>query len=298
MLCCQWHFLTVFSGGVGLFLKPNERQELEIVRLAKGGSAERSGQILPGDIVFEVDGEDVYKKDFNVFAKLIQGPIGTFVEVKVFKQGDYSRISQVVLERTLNPEDSRPPQAGSPQQASLASRGPDPPRSSVPARQPGLSSSLTGAGDIGIQFKTDETGCFQITGLKPGGPAAQSGLVDVGDILYEIEGVKVLYGIGPNGRPLSNIEITEMLRGPDSSVMNLRLQKGRMGRLATVNLTRSSAPSASRIPATMLAQPTAPQQLSPSMPRAAAPPRSPSQQMSPQQPMPVQQRPAPPPQQA
>lgn len=32
-------------GGVGLFLKPNDKGELEIVRLAKGGSAERSGQI-------------------------------------------------------------------------------------------------------------------------------------------------------------------------------------------------------------------------------------------------------------
>ena len=237
-------------GGVGLFLKPNERQELEIVRLAKGGSAERSGQILPGDIVFEVDGDDVYKKEFNVFAKLIQGPVGTFVEVKVFKQGDYSRVSTVVLERTLNPEDSRPA-GGEPMIQGSASRGPEPPRG-------GLSTSMAGAADIGIDFKTDETGCFQITALKPGGPAAQSGVIDVGDILYEIEGVKVLYGIGPNGRPLSNIEISEMLRGPEGSAMNLRLQKGRMGRLATANLTRTAATKTAGAP-----PPPPPQQASP-----------------------------------
>ncbi len=269
------------------------------MRLAKGGSAERSGQILPGDIVFEVDGEDVYKKDFNVFAKLIQGPVGTFVEVKVFKQGDYSRINQVVLERTLNPEDSRPPPAGSPQQQSAVSRGPEPPRQAVASRQAGVTPSVGGAGgDIGIEFKTDETGCFQITGLKPGGPAQLSGLVDIGDILYEIEGVKVLYGIGPNGRPLSNIEITEMLRGPEGSVMNLRLQKGRMGRLATVNLTRSSMPSQPRFPSTMVAQPSAasipPAGISSTPPQtkpmgAPAAPRSPVQS----QPQPMAQPPAP-----
>jgi C-terminal processing protease CtpA/Prc len=280
---------------VGLFLKPNERQELEIVRLAKGGSAERSGQILPGDIVFEVDGEDVYKKDFNVFAKLIQGPVGTFVEVKVFKQGDYSRINQVVLERTLNPEDSRPPPAGSPPQQGAVSRGPEPPRQAMVSRQAGAAPTVGGAGgDIGIEFKTDETGCFQITGLKPGGPAQLSGLVDIGDILYEIEGVKVLYGIGPNGRPLSNIEITEMLRGPEGSVMNLRLQKGRMGRLATVNLTRTSMPSQPR--STMAAQPMQQGGVSPPPPQAKpmAAPQAPRSPPKPQQ----MAQPAPPPPQA
>jgi hypothetical protein len=106
-----------------------------------------------------------------------------------------------------------------------------------------VGSNMSGAADIGIDFRTDETGCFQITDMKPSGPAAVSGRVDLGDILYEIDGVKVLYGIGPNGRPLSNIEIMEMLRGPEGSVLNLRLQKGRRGRLAQVNLTRTSGPA-------------------------------------------------------
>ena len=65
-------------------MKPNEKSELEIVRLARGGSAELSGQIQPGDIVFEVDHHDVYKKPFGVFVQHIQGPVGTNVEVKVY----------------------------------------------------------------------------------------------------------------------------------------------------------------------------------------------------------------------
>ena len=60
------HWTYNFIGGVGLFLKPNEKNELEIVRLARGGSAEKSGQIQPGDVVFEVDNHDVYKKPFQV----------------------------------------------------------------------------------------------------------------------------------------------------------------------------------------------------------------------------------------
>lgn len=205
----------MFAGGVGLFLKPNEKGELEIVRLARGGSAERSGQIQPGDIVFEVDHHDVYKKPFGVFVQHIQGPVGTNVEVKVYKNGDMNNPRAVRLERTLNPEDTQ--------------------RSSQ--RMP--PSGAGGLGDIGIEFEAAENGCFQVTNMKPGGPAQRSGQVDLGDILYEIDGVKVLYGIGPNGRTLHNIEIAEMLRGPELTVLNLRLQKGKRGRLAQVNLTRA-----------------------------------------------------------
>lgn len=214
-----WHYFLVltasFPGGVGLFLKPNEKGELEIVRLAKGGSAERSGQIQPGDIVFEVDHNDVYKKPFGVFVQHIQGPVGTNVEVKVYKNGDMNNPRSIRLERTLNPEDTSKP----------------------PVQRPPPGSGA--AADIGIEFEAAENGCFQVTGMKPGGPAQQSGQVDLGDILYEIDGVKVLYGIGPNGRTLHNIEIAEMLRGPDQTVLNLRLQKGKRGRLSQVNLTRA-----------------------------------------------------------
>ena len=209
---------------MGLFLKPNEKSELEIVRLARGGSAELSGQIQPGDIVFEVDHHDVYKKPFGVFVQHIQGPVGTNVEVKVYKNGDMNNPRSVRLERTLNPEDpGRGPPPGPPV----------PPQGSMRSLPSG-----SGASDIGIEFEAAENGCFQVTGMRPGGPAQRSGQVDIDDILYEIDGVKVLYGIGPNGRTLHNIEIAEMLRGPDQTVLNLRLQKGKRGRLAQVNLTR------------------------------------------------------------
>eukprot|EP00286_Rhodomonas_abbreviata_P003473 CAMPEP_0181347502 /NCGR_PEP_ID=MMETSP1101-20121128/33913_1 /TAXON_ID=46948 /ORGANISM="Rhodomonas abbreviata, Strain Caron Lab Isolate" /LENGTH=1140 /DNA_ID=CAMNT_0023459721 /DNA_START=59 /DNA_END=3477 /DNA_ORIENTATION=+ len=245
-------------GGVGLFLKPNDKGELEIVRLARGGSAERSGAIEQGDIVMEVAGQDVYKKDFGVFAKLIQGPVGTYVKVKVAKGNDLAQQKEIDLERTLNPEGAPPPP---PVQSA------PPPAATPLSQQPPLGSSMSTAADIGIDFKADETGCFQITGMKPGGPANASGQVDIGDILYEIDGVKVLYGIGPNGRSLSNIEITEMLRGPEGSVLNLRLQKGRMGRLAHVNLTRTSGLAQPKPPA-----PAAAPALNAPPPPPAAPP--------------------------
>jgi len=137
-------------GGVGLFLKPNEKQELEIVRLARGGSAESSGQIQPGDIVFEVDHHDVYKKAFGVFVQHIQGPVGTNVEVKVYKNGDMNNPRAVRLQRTLNPEDTARP----------------PPQRSAPVSG--------AAADIGVEFEAAENGCFQVTGMKPGGPAQRS----------------------------------------------------------------------------------------------------------------------------
>jgi C-terminal processing protease CtpA/Prc len=249
----------MLAGGVGLFLKPNEKGELEIVRLARGGSAEKSGQIQPGDIVFEVDHHDVYKKPFGVFVQHIQGPVGTTVEVKVYKNGDMNNARAVRLERTLNPEDP--------------SRGPPPGPPMPQSRGMGLPGG-SGASDIGIEFEAAENGCFQVTNMKPGGPAQLSGQVDIGDILYEIDGVKVLYGIGPNGRTLHNIEIAEMLRGPDQTVLNLRLQKGKRGRLAQVNLTRqqgfpSQAPER-RVTPQQQYMPPEPRQL---MPAPRSPPR-------------------------
>ena len=261
------------SGGVGLFLKPNEKNELEIVRLARGGSAEKSGQIQPGDIVFEVDHNDVYKKPFGVFVQHIQGPVGTTVEVKVYKNGDMNNPRAVRLERTLNPEDT--------------SRGP-------PQRP---QSSGAGGADIGIEFDAAENGCFQITGMKSGSPAQRSGQVDLGDILYEIDGVKVLYGIGPNGRTLNNFEIAEMLRGPDQTVLNLRLQKGKRGRLAQVNLTRLPGfPSKPRGAASPQPQMQPPPVQRMQMQRAAAPPQpNYVQQMPRTPPKQVWQPPPPPP---
>ena len=101
--------------GVGLFLKPNEKGELEIVRLAPGGSAYLSGQIQPGDVVYEVGGKNVYKKPFDVFLQHTQGTVGTYVQVKVYRNGDVNEARSVVLERTLNPEDNKSSQmSGSP----------------------------------------------------------------------------------------------------------------------------------------------------------------------------------------
>jgi hypothetical protein len=95
------------DNGVGLFLKPNEKGELEIVRLAPGGSAYLSGQIQPGDVVYEVGGKNVYKKPFDVFLQHTQGTVGTYVQVKVYRNGDVNEARSVVLERTINPEDNR-----------------------------------------------------------------------------------------------------------------------------------------------------------------------------------------------
>jgi hypothetical protein len=136
--------------------RPRSFSVFHVLRLAKaplrGHHAAALSSLrasLQGDIVFEVDHEDVYKKEFQVFAKLIQGPIGTFVEVKVFKNGDpnnvctypvipcallaptvtarslpvsvpgvgvhrgLAQVREVLLERTLNPEDTQRAQPSS-----------------------------------------------------------------------------------------------------------------------------------------------------------------------------------------
>ncbi len=72
--------------GIGAVVRINEEEELEIVRPFKGQPAEQAG-LQPGDIVLQVDGQDVAGYGIYEAVTLIRGPKGTTVVLTVRREG-------------------------------------------------------------------------------------------------------------------------------------------------------------------------------------------------------------------
>lgn len=87
--------------GIGAFVRENEESLFEIVRPIPGHPAEAAG-ILPGDIIIEVDGEDVTDLTFDEVILLVRGPRDTQVTVGVLREDEeellYFTITRVRLE--------------------------------------------------------------------------------------------------------------------------------------------------------------------------------------------------------
>ena len=74
--------------GVGAYLNQDaETGMVRILRPIKGTPAEEAG-IKSGDLIVEVDGEDVSKEDTTLVSSKIRGPEGTEVEIKMKREGE------------------------------------------------------------------------------------------------------------------------------------------------------------------------------------------------------------------
>mmetsp|Transcript_603 Transcript_603/g.1569 ORF Transcript_603/g.1569 Transcript_603/m.1569 type:complete len:504 (+) Transcript_603:2-1513(+) len=65
--------------GVGIVFFTDDVGGLRVKKLAPGGPAEEAGGIYPGDVLFEVDGIDVYKLAISEVQGLVIGPLNTSV---------------------------------------------------------------------------------------------------------------------------------------------------------------------------------------------------------------------------
>jgi carboxyl-terminal processing protease len=72
--------------GIGAYVTSNEEGLLVIQTPMRGQPAEKAG-LLAGDIVIEVDGDDITDLDVNEAVLLIRGPKGTIVELTIVRDG-------------------------------------------------------------------------------------------------------------------------------------------------------------------------------------------------------------------
>jgi len=99
--------------GIGAFVRENEEGLFEIVRPIPGHPAEAAG-ILPGDIIVEVDGQDVTDLSFDEVILMVRGPRGTEVTVGVMRDGEEDllnftitrvRLENLTVEYEMLPDD-------------------------------------------------------------------------------------------------------------------------------------------------------------------------------------------------
>mmetsp|Transcript_19082 Transcript_19082/g.29827 ORF Transcript_19082/g.29827 Transcript_19082/m.29827 type:complete len:413 (+) Transcript_19082:149-1387(+) len=92
-----------------------------------------------------------------------------------------------------------------------------------------VDSPTTGAGEatamggIGMSFSTGNDGRFYVTGLRPGSPAAASGLLKLGDVVVGVEKINLETAKNKQGKPLDQSEVAQMLRGPVGSLVRMTI---------------------------------------------------------------------------
>jgi carboxyl-terminal processing protease len=72
--------------GIGVVIRTNEDDEIEVVGILEDTPAQRAG-VQPGDIFAEVDGQDMTGVNQTELATLVRGPEGTTVNI-VFRRGE------------------------------------------------------------------------------------------------------------------------------------------------------------------------------------------------------------------
>ena len=73
--------------GIGAYLSQDpDTKEITVVRPIKGSPAEEVG-IIAGDVIVEVDGEDILGQDLNLVVSKVRGPAGSTVNVGVRRSG-------------------------------------------------------------------------------------------------------------------------------------------------------------------------------------------------------------------
>ena len=72
--------------GIGVVIRTNDADEIEVVGLLEGSPAEKAG-VLPGDIFAEVDGQNMLGVSQSELAAVVRGEEGTTVDI-TFRRGE------------------------------------------------------------------------------------------------------------------------------------------------------------------------------------------------------------------
>ena len=81
--------------GIGVTIQVREDNTgFEVIKVEPSGSAKEAG-ILPGDVITQVNGQDVVALGTDGTSKLIRGDIGTTVDVTVLRDGLTYRFDEV-----------------------------------------------------------------------------------------------------------------------------------------------------------------------------------------------------------
>jgi C-terminal processing protease CtpA/Prc len=229
--------------GVGItFTKTQSDSTFSVKRVTEGGPADVAGTIRSGDIIKTVDGVSVERKSYRQFARMILGPLGSIVQLGI-ERGPEREQHLIQLER--GPAASNVVSEQSSDSISSGDGADEPParRSTLPETTVASHASRTApppAQMVGVGLKCDKNddGRFVIAGVQPGGPAARSNRIFVGDQLRGVGGVDLA------GK--SKTDLRDMIMGLAGTSVTIHISHAD-GTADKVVLVRDAAATASKV---------------------------------------------------
>ena len=73
--------------GIGVTIQLEEEEGYRILEVVSTGPAEEAG-IQVGDLLFEVEGQDVREMDVSAVRSLVTGKAGTYVKLRILRKGE------------------------------------------------------------------------------------------------------------------------------------------------------------------------------------------------------------------
>ena len=235
---------TADLAGVGLGLVSDvtagRSPTLNVNVIDPSGSAAKSGLVMLGDTLCEVDDRDVSGMLPNQVKGLVMGPPGTSITLGL-KRGSghpfYVRLTR-----------SHPVPSGRDSEASASNRNAAQQQAAVDSAYlvPSVDKHMSApppsveSGGIGVGIALDTSGQLRVTSLTPGGPAERSELIKIGDILRSVDSHNIA------GR--SAAAVKPYIVGPVGTPLTLVVIRGRTP--ITIRLVRSRAQSAGTATAT------------------------------------------------
>ena len=96
-------FMQSSSGsyaGLGASVKIGDDKYPVLIRVFKGSPAEKAG-LQAEDVIIEVDGEDVYGIDLDIVVTKVRGPIGSHLNLTVYREGEPEYLHFDVIRGTV-----------------------------------------------------------------------------------------------------------------------------------------------------------------------------------------------------
>lgn len=197
--------------GVGIYFNPDPYGGLAVLSFVPGGPAQRSGQIVPGDVIASVDDDNVYGKPLSELAKYLLGPKGSQVVLGFQRSDDPSkRVRRVNIIRGASEEDRKVPPAnsgsGQPHQPLVSQDAVSIPMQHIAAQQgPQVASNVVessmGVGQfnrwhaalqpLGLVLEQSRDG-LSVSNIVEGGPVWLTQAVESGDVILAVNGADVV----------------------------------------------------------------------------------------------------------
>jgi C-terminal processing protease CtpA/Prc len=182
----------------GLTLKTAGDYSLRVVNVDTG-SAAFLAQVLPGDVLVEVDGAPVENRPQGEVDALFLRRRGSSVKVAVRRHGARPLVLSLPAPRSLAPS------------AQSSAHG---------------AVGLTG---VGLGIALDALGHVCVTSIAPNGPADRSGLIQLGDIIRSVDG-RDIAGLQPD-------DVKPLILGAPATPVTVGVRRGTTA--LVVRLTRS-----------------------------------------------------------